>query len=169
MKKLIRPILDSVQNLKTRLDFQAYVLDNQKSILTFFVLSTLIFFSIFLKNCFSKKIIRLGEHFLLLLIPSLYSQPRWRRSLRRARRQMRVTIGLPLVSRGFESGRSRLCELHSRSCISKVEKEILSLTTPASGMKALAHIGAWHNSLDRMAAVILVSPLLNYFYITNVL
>ena len=84
----------------------------------------------------------------------------------KARRQMRVTIGLPLVSRGFESGRSRLCELHSRSCISKVEKEILSLTTPASGMKALAHIGAWHNSLDRMAAVILVSPLLNYFFIT---
>ena len=63
------------------------------------------------------------------------SQPRWRCSLRRARQQMRVTIGLPLVSRGFESGRSRLCELHSRSCISKVEKEILSLTTPASGMR----------------------------------
>ena len=41
-------------------------------------------------------------------------------------------------------------------------KEILSLTTPASGMKAHAQIGAWHNSLDRMAAVILVSPLLNY-------
>ena len=118
-------------------------------------MSTLIFFSIFLKNCFSKKIIRLGEHFLLLLIPSLYSQPRWRRSLRRARRQMRVTIGLPLVSRGFESGRSRLWELHSRSCISKVEKEILLLTTPASGMKALVQIGAWHNSLDRMPAVIL--------------
>ena len=52
-------------------------------------------------------------------------------------------------SLAFESGRSRLCELHSRSCISKVEKERLSLTTPASGMKALAQIGAWHNSLDR--------------------
>ena len=50
------------------------------------------------------------------------------------------------------------------SCISKVEKERLSLTTPASGMKALAQIGAWHNSLDRMPAVILVSPLLNYFF-----
>ena len=78
---------------------------------------------------------------------------------------MRVTIGLPLVSRGFESGRSRLCELHSRSCISKVEKEILSLTAPVSGMKALAQIGAWHNSLDRMAALILVSSLLNYFFL----
>ena len=66
-------------------------------------------------------------------------------------------------SLAFEPGRSRLCELHSRSCISKVEKEILSLTTPASGMKALAQIGAWHNSLDQMPAVILVSPLLNYF------
>ena len=53
------------------------------------------------------------------------------------------------------------------SCISKVEKERLSLTTPASGMKALAQIGAWHNSLDRMPAVILVSPLLNYFFITE--
>ena len=53
--------------------------------------------------------------------------------------------------------------MQSRSCISKVEKEILSLTTPESGMKALAQIRAWHNSLDRMAAVILVSPLLNYF------
>ena len=30
-------------------------------------------------------------------------------------------------------------------------------------MKALAQIGAWHNSLDRMPVVILVSPLLNYF------
>ena len=28
-------------------------------------------------------------------------------------------------------------------------------------MKALAQIGAWHNSLDRMPVVILVSPLLN--------
>jgi hypothetical protein len=34
-------------------------------------------------------------------------------------------------------------------------------------MKALAQIGAWHNSLDRMPAVILVSPLLNYL-ITSV-
>ena len=66
-------------------------------------------------------------------------------------------------SLAFESGWSRLCELQSRSCTSKVEKERLSLTTPASGMKALTHKGAWHNSLDRMAAVILVSPLLNYF------
>ena len=48
--------------------------------------------------------------------------------------------------------------------ICKVEKERLSPTTPASGMKALAQIGAWHNSLDRMPAVILVSPLLNYFF-----
>ena len=32
-------------------------------------------------------------------------------------------------------------------------------------MKALAQIGAWHNSLDRMPAVILVSPLLNYFFL----
>ena len=47
--------------------------------------------------------------------------------------------------------------------LQKAIKEILSLTTPASGMKAHAQIGAWHNSLDRMAAVILVSPLLNYF------
>ena len=31
-------------------------------------------------------------------------------------------------------------------------------------MKALAQIGAWHNSLDQMPAVILVSPLLNYFF-----
>ena len=66
-------------------------------------------------------------------------------------------------SLAFESGRSRLCELHFRSCISKVEKERLSLTTPTSGMKALAQIGAWHDSLDRMPAVILLSPLLNYF------
>ena len=70
-------------------------------------------------------------------------------------------------SLAFESGRSHLCKMHSRSCISKVEKEILSLTTPASGMKALAQIGAWHNSLDRMAVVILVSPLLNYFFYLN--
>ena len=34
-------------------------------------------------------------------------------------------------------------------------------------MKGLAQIGAWHNSLDRMTAVILVSPLLNYFFLTN--
>ena len=44
--------------------------------------------------------------------------------------------------------------MRSRSCISKVEKERLLLTTPASGMKALAQIGAWHNSLDRMPTVI---------------
>ena len=49
------------------------------------------------------------------------------------------------------------------NCINKVEKEILLPTTPTSGMKALAQIGAWHNSLDQMPAVILVSPLLNYF------
>ena len=66
-------------------------------------------------------------------------------------------------SLAFESGRSLLFEFHSRSCISKVEKERLSLTTPASGMKALAQIGDWHNSFDRMPAVILVAPLLNYF------
>ena len=51
--------------------------------------------------------------------------------------------------------------------ICKVEKETLSPTTPASGMKALAQIGAWHKSLDRMPAVILVPPLLNYFLITK--
>ena len=52
-------------------------------------------------------------------------------------------------SLAFESRRSLLFELHTRSCISKVEKERLSLTTPASGMKALAQIEAWHNSLDQ--------------------
>ena len=92
-------------------------------------------------------------------------QPRWRRSLRRDDKL--ESNDRSASSLGFESGRSRLCKLHSRSCISKVEKEILSLTTPASGMKAIAHIGAWHNSLDRMAAVILVSPLLNYLLITS--
>ena len=67
-------------------------------------------------------------------------------------------------SLAIESGRSRLCKLHSRSCISKVEKGILLPTTPASVMKALAQIGAWHTSVDRMPAVILVSALLNYYY-----
>ena len=87
-------------------------------------------------------------------------QPWWQRSLRRddeLESDDRSSSSLALESR-----RSLLFELHSRSCISKVEKERLSLTTPASGMKALAQIGAWHNSLDRMPAVILVSPLLNY-------
>ena len=64
----------------------------------------------------------------------------------------RSPLGLP-----FESGLSHLCI----NC--KVEKERLSPTTPASVMITLALIGAWHNSLDRMPAVILVSPLLNYF------
>ena len=49
-----------------------------------------------------------------------------------------------------------------QSC--KVEKERLLPTTPASVMITLALIGAWRNSLDRMPAVILVSPLLNYFF-----
>ena len=89
-------------------------------------------------------------------------QPRWRRSLRRDNKlESDDRSSSSLV---FESRRSLLFELHSRSCISKVEKERLSLTTPGSGMKALAQIGAWHNSLDRMPAVILVSPLLDYFY-----
>ena len=56
----------------------------------------------------------------------------------------------------FESGCSHLC------IICKVEKERLSPTTPASVM-ITPLIGAWHNSLDRVPAVILVSPLLNYF------
>ena len=34
-------------------------------------------------------------------------------------------------------------------------------------MKALAQIGAWHNFLDRMPTVILVSPLLNHFLLTK--
>ena len=34
-------------------------------------------------------------------------------------------------------------------------------------MKVLAQIGAWHNSLDWMPAVIIVSPLLNYLLITS--
>ena len=89
-------------------------------------------------------------------------QPRWRRSLRRD--DELESDDRSSSSLAFESRRSLLFELHSRSCISKVEKERLSLTTPASGMKALAQIGAWHNSLDRMPAVILVSPLLDYFY-----
>ena len=70
-------------------------------------------------------------------------------------------------SLALESGRIRLCELHSRSCISKVEKDRLSLTTPVSGMKALAQIGAWHNSLYRMPAVILyISSVKLLFFIT---
>ena len=88
-------------------------------------------------------------------------QPRWGRSLRH--NDELESDDRSASSLAFESGRSRLYELHSRSCISKVEKERLSLTTPASGMKGLAQIGAWHNSHDRMPAVILVSPLLNYF------
>ena len=70
-------------------------------------------------------------------------------------------------SLAFESRQSLLFELHSRSCISKVEKERLSLTIPASGMKALAQIGDWHNSFNQMPAVILVSPLLNYFLLAG--
>ena len=45
-----------------------------------------------------------------------------------------------------------------------MEKVKLSPTTPASEMITLALIGAWHNSLARMPAVILVSPLLDYYY-----
>ena len=92
-------------------------------------------------------------------------QPQWGCSLRRDDKL--ESDDRSASSLALESGRICLCELHSRSCISKVEKERLSLTTPVSGMKALAQIGAWHNSLDRMPAVILVSPLLNYFLITR--
>ena len=88
-------------------------------------------------------------------------QPRWRRPLRRDDELKSDDRSSSTLM--FESRRSLLFELHSRSCISKVEKERLSLTIPASGMKALAQIGDWHNSFDRMPAVILVSPLLNYF------
>ena len=95
-------------------------------------------------------------------IGSMQGQPRWRRLLRRDNEL--ESDDRSASSLAFESGRSRLCKLHSRSCISKVEKERLSLTTPASGMKALAQIGAWHNPLDRRPAVIFVSPLLNYFF-----
>ena len=95
-----------------------------------------------------------------LTILILTGQRRWRHSLRCDELESDDRSASSLA---FESGRSRLCELHSRSCISKVEKETLSLTTPARGMKALEQIGAWHNSLDRMPTVILVSPLLNYF------
>ena len=80
-----------------------------------------------------------------------------------------MTIGLPLVSRSNPGGAAfancilgvALAKLRKRDSTCRVSR--LSLTTPASGMKALAQIGAWHNSLDRMPAVILVSPLLNYF------
>ena len=96
-----------------------------------------------------------------LLFRFFRCQPQWRRSFRRD--DELESNDRSASSLAFESGRSRLCELHSRSCISKVEKERLSLTTPVSGMKALAQIGAWHNPLDRMPAVILVSPLLNYY------
>ena len=61
-----------------------------------------------------------------------------------------MTIGLPLVSRLNPGGAA------FANCI-----------LAASGMKALAQIGAWHNSLDRMPAVILVSPLLNYFFLKS--
>ena len=89
-------------------------------------------------------------------------------TLVKVRRQKRVTIGLPLVSRSNPGGAAfancilgvALAKLRKRDSTCRVSR--LSLTTPASGMKALAQIGAWHNSLDRMPAVILVSPLLNY-------
>ena len=55
---------------------------------------------------------------------------------------------LPHVQ-SHRSGRSHLC------IICKVEKERLLPTTPASERITLALIGAWHNSLDRMPAVIL--------------
>ena len=74
-------------------------------------------------------------------------QPLWGRSLRRD--DELESDNRSASSLAFESGRSHHCKLYSRRCISKVEKEILSLTTSASGMKALAQIGAWHNSLDR--------------------
>ena len=89
-------------------------------------------------------------------------QQRWGRSSRRD--DELESDNRSAYSLAFESGQSRLFKLHFRSCISNVEKERLSLTTPGSGMKALAQIGAWHNSLDRMPAVILVYPLLNYFF-----
>ena len=91
------------------------------------------------------------------------------------RRQKRVTIGLPLVSRSNPGGAAfancilgvALAKLRKRDSTCRVSR--LSLTTPASGMKALAQIGAWHNSLDWMPDVILVSPLLNYFFLTCIL
>ena len=69
--------------------------------------------------------------------------------------------GNPVIITGpiIITGRSHLC-------ICKVEKERLSPTTPASVMITLALIGAWHNSLDRMPAVILVSPLLKVFFLS---
>ena len=95
-------------------------------------------------------------------------QPWWRRSFR-MRRQKSVMICLPLVSRSNPGGAAfancilgvALSKLRKRNSTCRVSR--LSLTTPAGGMKALAQIGAWHNSLNRMPAVILVSPLLNYF------
>ena len=78
-------------------------------------------------------------------------------TLAKARRdeEMRVTIGR-LWSRVTIRTQPPL-HFHC-----KVEKERLSLTIPASERITLALIGAWHNSLDRMPAVILtVSPLLN--------
>ena len=84
---------------------------------------------------------------ILIRILLVLSQPRWRRSLRHDDKL--ESDDMSASSLAFESWRSHLCELHSRSCISKVEKERLTLTTPVSGMKALAQIGAWHNSLDR--------------------
>ena len=66
---------------------------------------------------------------------------------------------LPLVSRSNPGAAAF-------AFICKVEKERLSPTTPASGMKALSLIGAWHNSLDQMPTVILCisSVKLLFFY-----
>ena len=68
----------------------------------------------------------------------------------------RLPLGL-----AFKSGHSHLC------IICKVEKERdFRLTTPASERITLALLGAWHNSLNRMPAVILtVSPLLKFFLV----
>ena len=46
----------------------------------------------------------------------------------------------------------------------KFEKERLSPTTPASERITLAIIGAWHNSLDRMPAVILSISFVKVFF-----
>ncbi len=49
-----------------------------------------------------------------------------------------------------------------------MEKERLLPTTPASETITLALIGAWHNSLAQMPAMILVSPLLDCLLIASV-
>ena len=54
--------------------------------------------------------------------------------------------------------------VHSCSypCQSQSEKKIRHFSTSTTTASKYLQIGAWHNSLNRMPAVILVSPLLNY-------